>query len=178
MRTRLMFLALLVLIAGCNGGTMNPLHSGIQHPQLKPAKGTHEAPVEVVGAMPTTTWSGTTVESAVPNQDGVKIPRKGQVVTRTGEIIDVSCYLQLGKHGEGHRECGVKCAKEGNPIGLLTADGSVYLLMAEEHHPRRDGDVDGLRKKLIERMAEIIKVTGTETELNGQKAIFVSGFAK
>lgn len=167
-----------MLLAGCTSGSLNPLQSGIQHPQLKPAKGTHEAPTEVVGAMPTTTWSGTTVESAVPNQDGVKVPRKGQVVTRTGEIIDVSCYLQLGKHGEAHRDCGVKCAKEGNPIGLLTADGSVYLLMAEEHHPRRDGEVGGLRKKLIEHMAEIVKVTGSETELNGQKALFVSGFAK
>ena len=63
------------------------------------------------------------------------------------------------------------------PIGLLTEDGSVYLLMAEEHHPRRDGLSD-LRTKLIDEMAYVVTVNGTETALNGQKAIFVQGFVR
>lgn len=167
-------LALLPLLAGCTC----PFQSGVQHPQLKAEKGTTQEPAAVLGTVPATTWSSTTVESAVPDKDGVKAPRTGHIVTVTGEVIDVSCYLQLGKHGAGHKECGQKCAREGNPIGLLTAEGTVYLLMAEEHHPRRDGDVDGLRDALIQHMAQIIKVTGTVTSLNGQKALFVSGFAK
>ena len=40
--------------------------------------------------------------------------------TRVGEIVDFSCYLQLGKHGEKHRACGQKCVNNGQPIGLLT----------------------------------------------------------
>ena len=32
-------------------------------------------------------------------------------ITRVGEIVDFSCYIQLGKHGEKHRACGQKCVK-------------------------------------------------------------------
>ena len=59
-----------------------------------------------------------------------------------GEIVDFSCYIQLGKHGEKHRSCGQKCVQNGQPIGLLTKDGTLYMLMPEEHDPRRDGGVD------------------------------------
>jgi hypothetical protein len=163
-----------LVLAGCSC----PFAAGVQHPDLKPEKGTPQEPADVLGKVPARTWSETTIDSAVPNKDGVKAPRQGVITTITGEVIDVSCYLQLGKHGAGHKECAQKCAKNGNPIGLLTADGRVYLLMAEEHHPRRDGDTKSLRDALIDRMAQIIKVTGTATSLNGQKALFVSGFAK
>ncbi len=163
-----------VSLAGC----ACPFTAGVQHPDLKPEKGTTQEPADVLGKVPATTWSGTTIESAVPNKDGVKVPRKGEVTTITGEVIDVSCYLQLGKHGADHKECGQKCAKNGNPLGLLTADGRVYLLMAEEHHPRRDGETKDLRDTLIDHMAQVVKVTGTKTSLNGQRALFVSGFAK
>ena len=40
-----------------------------------------------------------------------------------GEIVDFSCYLQIGKHGEKHRSCAQKCFNSGQPIGLLTKDG-------------------------------------------------------
>ena len=59
--------------------------------------------------------------------------------TLVGEIVDFSCYLQIGKHGEKHRVCAQKCFTAGQPIGLLTKDGSLYMLMEEEHDPRRDG---------------------------------------
>ncbi len=64
-----------------------------------------------------------------------KKPEPGKAVTETGEIIDLSCYLQLGKHGEKHVGCGKKCLQSGQPIGLLTKDGAVYMLMEEEHDP-------------------------------------------
>jgi len=57
------------------------------------------------------------------------------VVTRVGEIVDLSCYLQVGKHGEKHRDCAQKCMRSGPPIGLLTQDGPLYMLMEEEHDP-------------------------------------------
>ena len=148
-------------------------HEGVQQPQMAPAKGTYEVPAAKVGTMPSETWSATTVEAAVN-----KAPRPGTIRTISGEIIDVSCYLQLGKHGEKHRDCGMKCAKNGNPIGLLAADGTVYLLMAEEHHPRRDGKTESLQEALIAHMAQVVTVTGAATELNGAQALFVSGFAK
>ena len=49
--------------------------------------------------------------------------------TVVGEIIDLSCYLQVGKHGDKHRDCGQKCVRNGQPVGLLTEDGAVYMLI-------------------------------------------------
>ncbi len=53
--------------------------------------------------------------------------------TVTGQVIDLYCYMRDNKatgmdHREG-RECAWACIKyEGQPVGLLTADGKVYQL--------------------------------------------------
>ena len=88
-----------------------------------------------------------------------------------------SCYLQVGKHGDKHRDCGQKCARNGQPVGLLAADGTVYMLIDEEHDPRRDGLTD-FRKAAIENMANVVTVNGTLTEVEGQKALYVQGYLK
>jgi len=94
-----------------------------------------------------------------------------------GEIVDYSCYLQVGKHGAKHRACGQKCLQNGQPIGLLTKEGKLYLVMEEEHDPRRDGKTN-FRSAAIENMAYVMEVTGTVTEVDGQRAIYVSGYLK
>ena len=178
MRRSLALLALPLVLAACRcpfGSDDCPFgnSAGIQQPQMTPEKGTYEAPADKLGAAPASPWSATTVEAAVDGK-----PREGKVQTLTGEVVDLSCYLKLGKHGAKHKDCAQKCARNGNPMCLLTQDGQVYVLMAEEHHPRRDGKTDSLRDALIERMASIVTVTGTAAELNGAQALFVSGFAK
>src|ERR1051326_1144316 len=89
--------------------------------------------------------------------------------TSAGEIVDYSCYLQLGKHGTKHRDCGQKCLKNGMPIGLLTKDGKLYLLMEEEHDQRRDG-LTNFRTAAIEHMAYVMEVSGTYSEVENQRA--------
>lgn len=140
----------------------------------KPAKGTVEAPANEIGKAATAArpWSVTTMASSIEGQ-----PVKGEPITVTGEVVDLSCYLQVGKHGEKHRDCGQKCARAGQPIGLVTADGTVYTLIDEEHDPRRDAQTT-LRNALIEHMAYVIKVNGTLTNVDGQKALFVQGFVQ
>ena len=119
-------------------------------------------------------WSQTSVAAGVDAK-----PLTGKVVTMTGELVDFSCYLQLGKHGEKHRACGQKCAKSGQPIGLLTADGSLYMVMEEEHDPRRDGlTMSDFRTAASDHMAHIMEVTGTMTQHGGYKAIYVAGYVK
>ncbi len=104
-------------------------------------------------------------------------PVKGKATTLVGEIIDLSCYLQVGKHGDKHRGCGQKCVQAGQPVGLLTADGSVYMLIDEEHNDRRDGLTE-FRKACIENMAYIVTVNGTLTNVTGQRALYVQGYVK
>ena len=143
------------------------------HPEMTvaPDAGSFDKPAATLGQKPATDWTETTVNAGVN-----KKPLDGKVVTVAGEIIDLSCYLQLGKHGEKHKACGVKCLQSGQPIGLLTKDGTVYMLMAEEHDPRRDGQTGGFRQAAIDNFAKIVEVTGTETSHNGFRAIYVQGY--
>lgn len=138
----------------------------------KPAKGTFDQPAGEVGKKATAArpWSVTTVASSIEGK-----PVKGEPLSAVGEVIDMSCYLQVGKHGEKHRECGQKCARAGEPLGLLTSDGTIYTLIAEEHDPRRDAQTT-LRTALIEQMAHVIKVEGTLTNVDGHKTLYVQGF--
>jgi len=149
--------------------------SGILNPDWsKPTKGTYAAPAAEIGkqAKAAQPWSVTTVTSSINSK-----PVKGEPVTVKAEVIDLSCYLQVGKHGDKHRDCGQKCARNGQPIGLLLEDGTVYMVMDEEHDPRRDG-LTALRTELIDNMANVVTVHGTLTEVEGQKAIYVQGSVK
>lgn len=145
----------------------------ILQPQMTVEGGTYKAPMGKLGTTVKEPWSATTVGAAV---DGKANPAKAST-TVVGEIVDFSCYLQIGKHGEKHRACGQKCFTAGQPIGLLAADGSLYMLMEEEHDPRRDGLTD-FRKAAIDHTAHIMEVTGTLSQHAGYKALYVSGFLK
>jgi len=146
--------------------------SNILNPQMAPAQGSWDAPSHHVGKEPKSVWSRETIDAAVD-----KSPLEGKIVTRVGEIIDVSCYLQLGKHGKAHAGCAKSCIMNGHPIGLLDANGAVYLLFPEEHDARRDGKTV-LGSALVHYVAHIVKVTGTYTNVQGHKAIYVHGFVK
>jgi hypothetical protein len=139
-----------------------------------PTAGSYDKPSAELGkkASKGRPWSVETVASSIL---GKTLP--GKPVAVVGEIIDFSCYMQVGKHGDKHRGCGQKCAALGQPIGLLTSDGSIYLLIDEEHNSRRDG-LTSFRKQAIEHMAHIVRVSGTYSEVEGQKAIYVQGTVK
>lgn len=132
------------------------------------------APQELTGTIGDPTeahWTSTTMESAsTPAQRNVL--RHGRPKTITGEVVDVSCFLQLGKRGEAHIPCGQKCVRNGQPIGILTDAGKLYLVIPEEHHPRRDGEVS-LKERFAELMAKRVKITGMVVNYNDYRAIFV-----
>ena len=145
---------------------------GILQPQMAVEGGSYDKPMGKLGSKPEASWTATTMGASVDGK-----PVMGRVVTVTGEIVDFSCYLQIGKHGEKHRACGQKCFKAGQPVGLLTKDGSLYMLMEEEHDLRRDGLTD-FRSAAIEHAAHIMEVTGTSSSHAGFNAIYVHGYIK
>ena len=163
--------ALVVVVTGLAAAT----GKGILFPDWsKPTKGTYKEPAGEVGKKVGTDapWSTTTVASSIMGK-----PVEGKTTTIVGEVIDLSCYLQVGKHGDMHRDCGQKCVRNGQPVGLLTEEGSVYMLIDEEHDPRRDGLTE-FRKQAVEQMANIVTVHGTLTEVDGLKALYVQGSVK
>src|SRR5215510_8333010 len=149
-----------------------PTKGGILHPEMTVESGTWDKPMAKIGSKPSEAWTQTTTAAGVNSQ-----PQHGTPVTVVGEIIDLSCYIQLGKHGEKHRSCGQKCVSNNQPIGLLTKTGAVYLLMPEEHDPRRDGGVDA-KASGSDHMGHIVEVHGTEASVGGYRAIFVQGLTK
>jgi hypothetical protein len=81
--------------------------------------------------------------------------------------------MQLGKRGEAHVECGRKCIANGQPIGIVDGESNLYIVMAEEHHPRRDGQAD-IRNVFAQNLAKTVTVSGMMTEMKGYRALFVN----
>ena len=131
-----------------------------------------KAVAATLGKTESAKWTATTYEAATAEANKEAL-QNGKVETVTGEVVDVSCYLQLGKRGEAHVACGTKCLQNGQPIGLLADDGDLVILFAEEHHPRRDG-LTHLQKVFVPLLSKTVTVTGMETEMKGVHALFVS----
>jgi len=151
-----------------------PGKSKILQPQMTVAAngGTYKAPMGKMGEKSGDAWSATTIGASVEGK-----PNPGTPKTVVGEIVDFSCYLQVGKHGEAHTPCAKKCFASGQPIGLLTENGDLYMLMEEEHDPRRDG-MGVFRQAAIDHAGHIMEVSGTSSTVNGFNALYVRGFLK
>ena len=116
----------------------------------------------------TPTWTSTTVAAANRGTTG-------SPATVVGEVVDVSCYMQLGKRGEKHIPCGTDCVKNGAPIGVVDAKNELYIVMAEEHDPRRYGNI-ALKEAMLPFMAKTVQVTGMLNDRNGVKTLYVQGY--
>lgn len=116
-------------------------------------------------------WSASTWEAAATPEQR-KILKRAKPVTITGEVVDVSCYLQLGKRGEAHIPCGRQCIRNGQPIGILTDKGRLYLVVPEEHDPRREGEMN-IRERFAELMARRVKISGMMTKQDGYRTLFI-----
>ncbi len=88
-------------------------------------------------------------------------------VTMKGEIVDMGCYLAHEARGEKHKSCAIKCISGGMPMGLLTADGKLYLLTMSHD----SSDPFDQAKALAGSMVEL---TGPIMERNGVKALEVT----
>lgn len=128
-------------------------------------------PVATISNRSEARWTPTTWES-VSTPVHRKMLARGRPTTIVGEVVDVSCFLQLGKRGEAHIPCGQKCVRNGQPVGILTEKGQLYLVIPEEHHPRRDGQVN-VRDRFAELMGKRVIVNGMAMKYNGYRTLFV-----
>ena len=86
--------------------------------------------------------------------------------TVSGELLDMACYMANGAHGEKHKQCAAGCIKGGSPMGLLTSDGKVYLLV--ENHSKKEEYA-----KLKEHAGDKVTVTGTVSSRGGVQGFIV-----
>jgi len=88
--------------------------------------------------------------------------------TVTGEVVDLACYMPHPEtgHGPGHKKCAETCAKKGLPLGLLTDDKQVYLLLEDHENSKPYG-------QLKDKAAEKITVEGNKVAQGGMQGIVV-----
>jgi len=80
--------------------------------------------------VPAADISGAT--GAPPTAPAPKGPKK--TIKVVGELLDMGCFISRGLRGELHRECATKCVNAGVPMGVMTADSTVYVLT--QNHDR------------------------------------------
>ena len=87
--------------------------------------------------------------------------------TVSGEVVDLACYLHNPTmRGPGHRKCAETCAKKGIPMGLLTADGTVVLLLEDHDTPKPYAEA-------LAKAAQTITVEGERVAQGGLNGIVV-----
>ena len=57
-------------------------------------------------------------------------------MTVSGEVVDVACYLASDAKGPDHVACATACAKAGGALGILTADGKLYVSLLPDDHKK------------------------------------------
>lgn len=89
-------------------------------------------------------------------------------VTIQGEVVDMACYMAKGSKGAAHKSCAQLCAKRGVPLGLLTDQGELYLLVDDHDNAAAYEAV----KKLAGERAEVV---GRKFVKQGVAGIVVGG---
>jgi hypothetical protein len=80
----------------------------------------------------------------------------------TGEVVDITCYLDHDSKGDKHASCAQKCIDKGMPVGLV-ADGKLYLVVVSSH--------ESPNAKLAPFAGKMVTISGKQTERDGMRAI-------
>ena len=115
------------------------------------------------------------VADAEPTADRLTSPAsRAQASTMvTGEIVDSYCYMKRGAGGMGaaHRDCAIKCLKEGRtPFFRDDRDGKLYVIAASEENPAALKDV-------LASVARRVRLTGAVVEREGLRLLEVEEIA-
>jgi len=82
--------------------------------------------------------------------------------TVSGEVIDLNCHLRKTTASPVSEDlCGAENAKRGQPLAILAADGSVYIIKGDWTKNKNE--------KLIEWVQKKVDATGEVTDVNGKK---------
>lgn len=98
----------------------------------------------------------------------------GKQVQLKGELIDTWCYVSqiMGASdfivGTAHHACAVWCAAGGIPVGLLTDDGTVYMVMKYGNDPASVAP-----SSVIGSMSHVVTVKGKVHERDGINYLFI-----
>ena len=102
--------------------------------------------------------------------------QSGKEITIYGEVIETQCYVTgLTGPGKGseHKDCAVKCARNGIPLSILEdKTGNVYLAGQSKKA------MSGATELLLPYIAAKVKVTGRLFEKGGMRLLLISNVEK
>ena len=98
---------------------------------------------------------------------------KGKEQMIKGRVIGLTCFLQHNAQGEKHKNCARMCAENGLPLGLMSEDHQIYLIMGEGHEPPNETN-----KKLLKYVESKVMVKAKLIQNHGIKAIIVNKIKK
>jgi hypothetical protein len=89
---------------------------------------------------------------------------QGKTETVTGKVVDLVCYARnkanTGLDHDAGRVCAIACVKwEGNPAGIVTAEGKAYQLTG--------GVLGKNNAKIAEHLTHTVTVAGNVYEKDG-----------
>jgi len=102
--------------------------------------------------------------AAVVAADAKAKAKPAAKMTLKGELVDMGCYMGHEAKGEKHKECALKCISNGMPMGLLTADGKLYLVTL--NHDSADP-----YNQCKEWAGSMVEITGAVSQRAGMKSI-------
>jgi hypothetical protein len=82
-----------------------------------------------------------------------------QEILVTGEVLDMTCYIASDLSGPDHAKCARICIRSGEPAGIKTQDGKLYLLTGEPGH--------SVNEELADYAAQIVTIKGKQTVRDG-----------
>jgi hypothetical protein len=95
-------------------------------------------------------------------------PAGKEVVVR-GLVRDIACPVQNNKSRSRNfnKQCAIDCVKRGSPVGILTDDGSMYLVISDlmPDVPQNE--------KLMPFVGKYVEARGIAFERKGQRAIVI-----
>jgi len=105
-------------------------------------------------------FAGTAVAHEGHEMTGAKAATK----SLRGEVVDMGCYLGHGAKGADHVSCATKCLAQGMPMGILTSNGTLYLVTLDHDNADPYNDLKGMAGKQV-------TVSGEMLTRSGMKAI-------
>ena len=119
-------------------------------------------------------FAGLTVAAFVVALGG---PAFAKTETVKGQVVDMGCYnkdkANIGvdhKMPKETKDCATACAKDGQPLALLTADGKVYQIAG--------GLAADKNAKLIAHVSHTVEVTGDVMDHGGGKMMITADSLK
>jgi type 1 fimbria pilin len=92
-------------------------------------------------------------------------------MTVKGEVVDVACYLMGGSKGPDHVKCAQACAKAGGSLGILTADGTVYVSLLPDDHKKSPNAI------LMDHIGHMVEAKGFVRAKGGVNGMMIKSVA-